>query len=115
MATVDQLIAQVRDEVGDQPDDDTVVATLDRFAVDEATQADRAALSILRRRRANLLDDRSFAVAGDTSWGAVAVDNLKALDAKIAEIRGRIGGDETPADTLPVVSSTPIVASSPGR
>lgn len=114
MPTTAELVDQVRDEVGDQPDDATVTAALDRFDLLDHP-VERAALSILRRRRANLHDDRSFAVAGDASWGAVAVDNLRAVDAKIGELRARIGGDEAPVDGLPVVSSTPIVAISRHR
>lgn len=101
------VIDDVRDHVGDTPDNDAITDAVDRFAnVDHQVQ--RAALSILRRRRANLDGDRSFSVAGDASWGAVAVANLQALDAKIAALRRVIGGDETPMSTLPVMTTTPI-------
>ncbi len=100
------LLDDVRDHVGNQPDDATVLDFLDRYAA-VTEPAARAALSILRRRRANLDADRSFAVAGDASWGAVSVEGLRALDAKIARLEGVVG--EIAPSRLPALTSVPIL------
>ncbi len=92
-------IDDVRDWVGSEPDDATVLETLDRFAA--ITQpVERAALVILRRRRADLYGDRSFAVAGDYSQTAASVENVKALTASIARLEGLVDGEASPPATM---------------
>ena len=102
------LIDDVRDWVGSTPDDDTIQGVIDRYDTD-TEPAKRAALSILRRRRADLdgTGARSFSIDGDVSWGSVGKDALTGLDRKIAHLCGLVG---EPVDTgLPALTSTPIL------
>lgn len=101
------LVDEVRDWVGTEPDDPTVNAALARF-FDADHQPERAALTILKRRRADLHTDRSFDVNGDVAWGRVDKANLLGLDDTIYRLEEIIAG-VTPGASVPVVSSVPVV------
>ncbi len=101
------LVADVREWVGSSPDDPEVYAALDRYDDD----ANRAALAILRSRRADMVTQAAkWAVSGDYSQDATA--NIKALDAHIARLE-RVT-DEL-VGTLPRLTSVAIDGPSLGR
>lgn len=100
------LLDDVRDWVGSTPDDNEIMVVLDRFA-GLTQRTEWAALSILRRRRADLYNDRSFAITGDTSWGTVAKENLFALDDMIGRLENILGESAGNSDAF--VSSVPVV------
>lgn len=82
MALDPSVLAQIRDHVGSTPDDATIEATWLR---DDVGTADLAALSILRRRLADLeASPETFNVQGDYSQSTGK--NLDALAKKIADL-----------------------------
>lgn len=108
MTDVDPIWA-VREWVGSLPEDGDIEDALVRHDDD----AKRAALAILRVRRADLVASAAkWAVDGDYSQDATA--NIKALDAVIGRLENDLGVDET-ANTLPMLTSTPICGPSIGR
>ena len=102
--TVETDREAVRDWVGSAPDDTAVDAAVAAYA-DAAHPVERAALRILRRRRADS-QFSSFSVDGDASWNQTAW--LADIDKRISDLRHRIGDDELPDDGLPVVASVPV-------
>ena len=97
----------VRDWVGDEPDDAAVNAALSRYA-DGDFVVERASLSILLRREANA-GPAKWGVAGDYSEDASA--GAKTLAERIARLRAIIGDE---VSGLPTLTQTPI-AGPPGR
>lgn len=99
-------LQSAREWVGSTPCDSDVLEAID-------THGDplRAALSILRMRRADLTAAAmKFAVAGDYSQDTTA--NLKALDDLIRRLERDLGVDD---DGLAVLTSTPICGPRLGR
>lgn len=97
----------VRDWVGSTPDDASITATLARWP-DDAQAPQKAALSILRRRLADLeADPATMAVDGDVSW-STAADQRDAIRAKIRSLEG-ITGDTVATTLVPPLASAPIV------
>lgn len=100
MTDLADMLEDVRDWVGSTPADEDVEAIITAFDGEEH-QVERAALRILRRRRADE-NYTSFAVDGDVSWSKAGW--LADLDRRILDLRNRIGGTET-ASTLPTVQA----------
>lgn len=87
MALDAATLARIREHVGSRPDD-TAVETAFGLAGNGTIEA--AALSILRARRADLLlNPTAFAVQGDYSENRT--ENLKALNARIADLESACG------------------------
>lgn len=97
----------VRDWVGSTPDDTAVNATLARWP-DDTAAPQKAALSILRRRLADLeADPATMAIDGDISW-STAQDQRQAIRAKIRSLEAAVG-DTTTTSLTPPLTSAPIV------
>jgi len=95
-----------REWVGSEPCDNDV-----RAAIAVHDSAERAALAILRARRADMVAAAArWAVAGDYSQDTTA--NIKALDAQVARLERLCGEDD---DALPVVNSVGITGPTIGR
>jgi hypothetical protein len=94
-------LEDVRDWVGDTPDDTAVNAQLTRFADDEHP-TERAALAILLRRQAD---------GGPAKWGVAGDYNeddttgRNDLAGRIARLRAIVGDD---VSTLPPLTSAPL-------
>lgn len=87
MALDPGVLAQIRDLVGSQPDDDSIEAT---YLRDDMGTVNLAALSILRRRRSDMeLAPETFNVQGDYSQSTGK--NLDALNKRIAELEALCG------------------------
>lgn len=93
----------VRDWVGSKPDDAVVLAEILRCGT-----ANAAALSILRRRLADLeAGPSTLAAAGDVSY-SYTVDQVQGIRAKIARLEALLGLTPT-SGTAAAVAPTPIV------
>lgn len=100
----------IRDRVGDLPDDATVEVVYDYTGADPL----RAALAVLKRRKANIdAAPASMTVAGDYSENWTA--NLKSLADEIRALEGEISAADLGVDPalwtagLPVLSTSAIV------
>jgi hypothetical protein len=81
------ILAQIRDWVGSTPDDDTVALSYERS---DTGNVELTALSILRKRRADLLSNpTSFELVGD--YREDRGKNLEALNAQIPELAALCG------------------------
>lgn len=102
--SVDPAVDEVADWVGNTVDTAVIAAALNRTSHDPH----RAALSILRRRRMDLVDDvQSWRVDGDYSESKGSlIRRLAAVDDQIGRLE-RITGD-TDGRGLDTVTSTPI-------
>lgn len=92
MAASDTQLAEIREWIGDDPDDSTVQALWTAYGT-----VNRVSLSVLRRRRAALLaDPAKLSIDGETSedWTA----NLNALDSDIAALEGGVVTDTVDPD-----------------
>lgn len=99
-------IEAVRDWVGSEPDDAAIGGALARSGGDP----DRAALSILRRRRNDMLTDPvDYSVAGDHSRSYA--ENLARLDRLIGRL-AVLCGDDADGSTVTVGR---LVRPTPGR
>jgi hypothetical protein len=102
--TVEESRDLVRDYVGSVPADDDVDAAVARFAA-ETDPEKRAALSILRRRYADIVaGPGKVDVKDDVSWES-RPDQMAALAAKIRRLEADLG--EVASD-LPSLTSAPI-------
>jgi hypothetical protein len=96
------IIDDVRDWTGSTPDDDAIRSALDRTGQD----APKAALAILRRRRADMIaNPAKWAVDGDYSQGQEKYQ-LEALDATIHTLEVVTG--EAEPDGLPLLGQARI-------
>ena len=100
------LVDQVRSWVGDTPDDQTVADALE-FYDDDANQA---ALSILRRIRANLIAGSAVKFAVDGDYSEDRTGQLAALAALIATLETATG-----TGGLPYVTTSLIQRPTSGR
>lgn len=99
-------LSTVREWVGSEPCDADA-----RAAIAAHDSAERAALAILRARRADMVAAAArWAVSGDYSQDTTA--NIKALDGSIARLERICGEDD---DALPVVNSVGITGPTIGR
>lgn len=93
MALDADVLAEIRELIGSQPDDVAVEVVYDRKAamgVADDLLVASTALSILRQRRAELLlTPASFSVPGDYSQSTG--DNIRALDGLIADLEDQTG------------------------
>jgi hypothetical protein len=108
MAMTDTELAEIRDEVGAEPDDET----LDGF-FDQLGAATLVSLRVLRRRRGDLLGQpKSFTLTGVLS---VTSGEIDALDAHIRRLEARasaLGLDDAGASgglTVTHLSRTPTM------
>lgn len=86
-------VDDVRDWVGDQPDDPTIYAAIDRTG-----DAQTAALVILRRRLTDMLaNPASWSTNGDYAEGWAA--NIAPLERRIADLEKRVGTVAVPIVT----------------
>lgn len=107
--SIEARIGAVRERVGTDLAEAEITTAL---AVH--TDPRRAALGLLRARRADLaLTAARFAVAGDYSQDTTA--NIKALDALIGRLERELGIAEDPTALLPAMTQTPIVGPTLGR
>lgn len=97
-----------REWVGSQPPDGELLTIIAQHDGDPK----RAALAVLRRRRADMSAQAAqWAVAGDYSQSTVA--NIKALDDLIGRLERDLGLDD--GDGLPTLKSAPICGPTTGR
>lgn len=100
-------VSKVREWVGSGVDASDIADALAEHDGD----TDRAALAILRLRRADMvMEAAKFAVAGDYSQDATA--NIKALDAQIGRLERALELDEA---GLPEMTSASITGPALGR
>lgn len=103
MAATTADLEAIRSWVGDTPSDSSIQSTW--VAAGETVEA--TALSILRRRRANLVaDPLKFGADGD--WSQDATANLKALDADIATLDSLVSTVDL-SGGLPTVTTSKLL------